>query len=664
MSELFIKNDPEFNTTPGQIPGAPHKKCTGAKPSLIKRSLFLLGVMVALSVLVGCEARMTDEPPVCGDGVVTGSEECDGDDLTQCEDYQTCEDCQCVDRVRASSGRCGNGTVEWNEECDGDDLSGCQPGQICENCQCVTYADAPACGNWVLNRGEQCDPPLSLALALGTGWEGICYNQLDGDIPMICWEDCTCVPNPCYSQPESEWDDCIDASELPFCGDGIAESAGPWWYEECDGDDLGICRPGQTCEGCRCVWLPGWCGNGILDRGEQCDPPWSIAALPNSGFSVWDAYCYDLMVEPNADLMICSDDCTCVPDPGATFCGNGVVDVVEIWNWAEECDGDDLSGCQPGQICENCQCVYQERTIGVCGDGVVNVGEECDGDILSGCVVGQTCENCQCVTTMASAPACGNGILDRGEQCDPPLYGAAVFGTPWEGICYDHLDGDIPMICWNDCTCVPDPCYSQPESEWDVCIDASEMPFCGDGVAEAAGTWWVEECDGDDLGTCQPGQACQNCRCVQVSVCGNGIVEAGEDCDGTDMMYCLAGQVCENCQCATLMTVCGDGYCDTTLENTDLCPEDCPCLDNGVCEPGEGFACADCGEPRSTCGTPCESSDDCPDPLSCFNAVCWEACLCGGDCGGGGGGCANTCVGDRDCTCPRGTCVDGCCSCP
>lgn len=80
---------------------------------------------------------------------------------------------------------------------------------------------------------------------------------------------------------------------------------------------------------------------------------------------------------------------------------------------------------------------------------------------------------------------------------------------------------------------------------------------------------------------------------------------------------------------------CGDGYCNTETENSDLCPEDCPCRDNGECEAGEGFSCRDCGDTTGGCGAPCETSDDCPDELSCFNAVCWESCLCGGNCGGG-----------------------------
>jgi len=89
-------------------------------------------------------------------------------------------------------------------------------------------------------------------------------------------------------------------------------------------------------------------------------------------------------------------------------CGNGVIES------GETCDGDDLSLCLSGQICENCRCTTVIE-MPVCGDGDVDQGEQCDGDDLSFCRDDQVCENCRCVTYVE---LCGNGVLDEGEQCD------------------------------------------------------------------------------------------------------------------------------------------------------------------------------------------------------------------------------------------------------
>jgi hypothetical protein len=111
---------------------------------------------------------------------------------------------------------------------------------------------------------------------------------------------------------------------------------------------------------------------------------------------------------------------------------------------------------------------------------------------------------------------------------------------------------------------------------------------------------------------------------------------------------------------------CGDGYCDTTTENTDLCMIDCPCTDNGTADPGEGCGCRDvvCEDEKLTtaCGTPCGEEGECPEGLACFRGVCWEDCACEGICPvlcvDDGGACTS----DADCCsgyCGCGICYSG-----
>lgn len=81
------------------------------------------------------------------------------------------------------------------------------------------------------------------------------------------------------------------------------------------------------------------------------------------------------------------------------------------------------------------------------------------------------------------------------------------------------------------------------------------------------------------------------------------------------------------------LEACGDGVCDPTQENNDLCPADCQCTDNGMVDPGEGCGCRDLvceDEDVSTaCGTPCGFRGACPEGLTCHNEVCWSPASCG-----------------------------------
>ena len=84
--------------------------------------------------------------------------------------------------------------------------------------------------------------------------------------------------------------------------------------------------------------------------------------------------------------------------------------------------------------------------------------------------------------------------------------------------------------------------------------------------------------------------------------------------------------------------VCGNQVCNPASENSDICPQDCQCKDNGTCEPGEGSNCLDCGANAGSCQAPCTDSSQCVSGLSCAAGICWDACTCGGVCGTGSGG--------------------------
>lgn len=106
-------------------------------------------------------------PPVCGDNIRSGDEDCDGTDATNCEGLCT-GSCTCPAAV------CGNDVTESGEECDGLAVTACPTGTCELSCVCP----APSCGNAVTEAGEDCD---------GAD-DSSCPGECDGscDCPTTC----------------------------------------------------------------------------------------------------------------------------------------------------------------------------------------------------------------------------------------------------------------------------------------------------------------------------------------------------------------------------------------------------------------------------------------------------------------------------------------------
>lgn len=76
----------------------------------------------------------------CGDGNVDAGEQC-GEPALDCGDpCTTCIGCSCV----AAATSCGDSLVCGSEQCEGD--SDCGGGQVCSDCQCI---NAPLCGSGI-----------------------------------------------------------------------------------------------------------------------------------------------------------------------------------------------------------------------------------------------------------------------------------------------------------------------------------------------------------------------------------------------------------------------------------------------------------------------------------------------------------------------------------
>ncbi len=194
-----------------------------------------------------CTAQCVDATitvAVCGDGCVTAPETCEPPNTVTCD-----ANCKTIGNL------CGNGVVDSGETCD-TAISAGQPGACPTSCtapnacttsvlqgnactaKCVNTPIVPCCGNGVLETGETCDT------AIAAGQPGACPT--------------TCTP------PDS-------------CTTSVLQN-NHTCTATCANTQISACVNGDGCcpKGCNatndndCLAV---CGNGVIETGEQCDPP-------------------------------------------------------------------------------------------------------------------------------------------------------------------------------------------------------------------------------------------------------------------------------------------------------------------------------------------------------------------------------------------------------
>ena len=166
----------------------------------------------------------------------------------------------------------------------------------------------------------------------------------------------------------------------------------------------------------------------------------------------------------------------------------------------------------------------------------------------------------------------------------------------------DVATGPQAACCGDGADDVYEVCDDGNTLNTDACVSC-QLAACGDGFVQDV----VEACDDGALNG-QPLSCSAACDGVTVSVCGNGVVEAGEGCDD-------AGETA-SCDVDCTIAVCGDGYvnsdagevCDDS-GNSSACDADCT---PSAC--GDGFVNAAAGET-------CDDSVVNGEPLRC-NVTC------------------------------------------
>jgi len=290
-----------------------------------------------------------------------------------------------------------------------------------EETDVVDYCPEAECGNGVVNEGEECD---------------------DGD-----------------NNSDTQQNACRTDCTLPYCGDFIIDTE---YGEICDTGDGNIDGIAGRCQtDCTIVAGEPFCGNGAIDRGEECDDGnlkdfdgCSSLCYLETGFCSDGTLQIALGEQCDDGNRVsgdgCSDACLLEEVAGIPICGNGIVDEFE------ECDDGNkvnFDGCSAvclleagscgdgilqralGEQCEpslhsaslpfECSAACRYRSL-FCSDSKIDPGEECDFGIYNSDEPGSRCR------TDCSLPRCGDGILDPEEQCDD---GNRLYGDECDQYC-------------------------------------------------------------------------------------------------------------------------------------------------------------------------------------------------------------------------------------
>lgn len=490
---------------------------------------------------------------VCGDGVLSPDEECDGTlarvstcvDLGFAGGQLACGSSCTLDT--SACFECGDGRVTEGEECDGTALAG----QTCEDagfapggtlaCTSTCQLDTSGCtdcGNNIVDTAEECDGSDFLgASCISEGFDGGTLG--------------------CSDQCAFETDGCFE------CGDGLRQAG-----ELCDGTDLG----GTTCEdlglisgALSCTAACGFdtsscesCGNGLLDDGEECDQ------LQLDG-----ARCEDFGLV--SGFVGCTSSCTLNTTQCLT-CGNGLLDS------GEECDGANFGS----NTCANENPLFNGGSLSCTVDCRV------DTSTCNNCGTANCDPNAACFTL--NNCTCDNGYSGDGESCEN-IDECADTPDPCVGLPNDRCvdtDGSFECLCepgfiLDGDTCVPDcpkeeacddipnVCDSLPDGV-DVGLMITALPFSYDStgildVGETETLYWDE-----------PGALVTGASILEIEVVG-ATVTAGLSC-GEQLPLLDPGLY--PIDCYTPGTGC-QSECEAALMDPDLCA--LVCGRAGACEP-------------------------------------------------------------------------------
>jgi cysteine-rich repeat protein len=424
-------------------------------------------------------------------------------------------------RITIGNDKCVQVNVTYNESVDVRSL-------------CITCASDPAC----------CNPKVAFDNKI---YSLEAFTDKIGDRKFVTTPRCDFKTSGVYNFTITAWKSSginITAWELfeilppackPGCGNGDPDPG-----EECDdgnnvsGDGCGSCCKREIC------------GNNRIDTGELCEGSGASADLNGEdciklGFASGNLDCY-----AKGTSKECSFDTSgCMPPP--EYCGDGIVEPGEECEGTgivkdKRCS--DIGNFTAGVLkCVNChyntsQC--QGVGGGGCPDSIVEVGEECDGGVGS-----KTCTDINSAFTGGNLKCFNNNCTYNTYECSvaKPYCGDGVRQPSNSELCDDNDWGNITgcdkfeSFIGGNLKCFAPSTPKQCTFDTGGCINYQNP--CGNGKLEVDSG---EECDGSNLNAmaCPFGGSLKcysNCTydlrgCYPpANFCGDGRIQPGEQCD-------------------------------------------------------------------------------------------------------------------------------------
>ena len=570
---------------------------------------------------------------VCGDGMVSGDETCDGGCPTECA--STAPQCQ-TGQLRGSAEAC-------TAECVYTDITACTSGDGCCPSGCTADNDddcTAECGNGVLDPGENCDFGImggegtcpvgpadcddgnACTLNAVTGDVGMCTAQCVAEPIVVCVDDDGCCPGACDASNDNDCSPKIGQS-CTADGDCPASMAGSAGFCQTEADYR---WPGGFCSaGCM---VDQDCATGEHCTGRVCMPDCTTNDDCRAGYECYDFYG--------------TGTNTCAPAPTTGEPSGGACS-----------SDDDCLGSLFGAVCNDAP--------GLPG-GYCMSGCQVDADCAAGTHCGTTSAGGQiCVPDCAVNQDCRAGyecfdwLGDFANTCGPVANGNGVVGEACtvlqdcaggqDGFCIstpDWFEGSCSETCssTNACPAGSHCAYIDPVSGQGACV-----ADCTSG-ADCRTNYSCIDADDDQTTECAP--------------TGDGSGVIGEACAG---VYECAGGA--DAFCIQEAQGWRAGYCSASCTSNADCPAGSHCGNQNPTT-GAGLCVADCtgdGDCRAdgyTCfdwDSSTVASTECA-PGGTGDGLQGEACEGVWECDGGAGA---FCVTD-DSGWPDGYCVLGGCT--